>query len=746
MKKKGKNQNNEKFKLSKETKRGLIIIVLSAFIILSVLSLFHLAGRFGFWLEDVLKKIFGVGYFAFPFLLMGNLYFLIMTRKKKLNFLHYGGFFLFILSFYGILHLTVSPEESRESLSLGKGGGYVGLILGYPAVYFFDFWGGFILLLAIFLGSFLLVFNVSLDVLLSGMKVLKLALENFFRGFRYLKNKIHNKIQEKKFSQEIFEEEQESEHADEEDLQAEPNFTETQISSSAEKPKESASEEKQNMIDLKPSHTPLSKIKLPISLLEENGGKPTSGDIENNIKIIKKTLENFGIEVEMGKVSVGPTVTQYTLKPAEGIKLSRIVTLSADLSLALAAHPIRIEAPIPGKALVGIEVPNKKAAKVRLKDIITSAEFKKRPSNLMIALGKDVSGKVWLTDLTKNPHLLIAGSTGSGKTICINNIILGLLYQNDFQDLKFILIDPKRVELPVYNGIPYLATPVITSVKKTISALRWAVEEMDRRFETLSETGSRDIFSYRSKGNSMPSIIIIIDELADLMAAAGPEIEALIIRLAQMSRAVGIYLILATQRPSVNVITGLIKANITSRVAFSVASLADSRTILDLSGAEKLLGRGDMLFISAEVTKPKRLQGAFVTEQEIKRVTDYLKERCEEVDYDEEITEKYAVSKKSQEDDLGEDEEFIQEAKEIVVKEGRASSSLLQRRMRVGYNRAARIIEILEKRGVVGPLEGSRPREVLVSAEELYEDEGINKQENELSNDDSEENFVEEKK
>ncbi len=467
------------------------------------------------------------------------------------------------------------------------------------------------------------------------------------------------------------------------------------------------------------------KIDLPLNLLGVGGGKPTSGDIERNKEIIKGTLENFNIEVEMGDISVGPTVTQYTLRPAEGVKLAQIVSLSNDLALSLAAHPIRIEAPIPGKSLVGIEVPNKMVAQVRVRDIIDSKEFKKRDSNLMISLGKDVTGKIWFTDLTKNPHLLVAGSTGSGKTICINSIIISLMYQNSPEDIKFILVDPKRVELTTYNGTPYLPVQVVTDVRKTVNALKWAVREMEKRFDKFEKAGNRDILSYRAAGHEMPAIVIIIDELADLMGSAGPELEALIVRLAQKSRATGIHLILATQRPSVNVITGVIKANITSRIAFRVASLVDSRTILDSSGAEKLLGRGDMLFVSAEVSKPKRLQGAFVSENEVKRVTNHLRDKFEDIEYDEEITERPKNGQGMDSgDDGGEDEDLIEDAIEIIVNSRIASVSNLQRRMRIGYNRAARIIDILEEREIVSPPQGpNKGREVLVSREALEEDQ-----------------------
>ena len=458
------------------------------------------------------------------------------------------------------------------------------------------------------------------------------------------------------------------------------------------------------------------KIDLPLNLLESDSTKPNAGDIRANKLIIQKTLENFNIPVEMGEVKVGPTVTQYTLKPAEGVKLSYITTLHNDLALALAAHPIRIEAPIPGQSLVGVEVPNQKVAVIRLRQILSSNSFKKRKSNLTIALGRDVAGNIWLADLGKMPHCLVAGSTGSGKTVMLNSIIISLIYQNSPNDLRFILVDPKRVELTLYNDLPHLLTPVVTSVQKTINALKWAINEMDRRFDVMSEAKKRDIYAYNqaNSNNKLPYIVIIIDELADLMTVAAQEVEACIVRLAQMARATGIHLVMATQRPSVDIITGLIKANITSRVAFAVASLIDSRTILDFSGAEKLLGRGDMLFISPELSKPKRLQGAYVSDQEIKRIVEYLR-NIAEPSFQEDITESQSLGSGLGIGELKQDE-LLPQARGVVIQIGKASASFLQRRLRIGYARAARLLDLLEEEGTIGPADGAKPREVYKSS------------------------------
>ncbi|MDP1538451.1 MAG: DNA translocase FtsK, partial [bacterium] len=467
----------------------------------------------------------------------------------------------------------------------------------------------------------------------------------------------------------------------------------------------------------------------PLELLETDRGKATAGDIVTNSAIIKKTLENFGLPVEMSEINTGPTVTQYTLKPAEGIKLSKITTLSNNLSLALASHPIRIEAPIPGKSLVGIEVPNKIRCQIRLRGLIANPQFQTAASNLTIVLGKDVSGFSCYADLARMPHLLVAGATGTGKTIFLNSLILSLLYRNSPDILRFILVDPKRVEFSAYQDLPHLLTPVIFDPQRTINALKWLISEMEKRFDILSGNGSRNVDSYNEKiikegEKPLPYIVLIIDELADLMAAKGREMEAGIVRLAQMARAVGIHLVVATQRPSVEVITGLIKANITSRLTFQVASQVDSRTVFDMAGAEKLLGAGDLLFVSADISKPKRIQGAYVSEKEVKKIVDYIKTQREKLLLDQEVEfsdnhlvedlKKSLEIKESESFDgyVGDEDPLYEEAKKIIIEAKKASASFLQRRLRIGYARAARLLDILEERGVVGPGEGAKPREV----------------------------------
>ncbi|MCX6737124.1 MAG: DNA translocase FtsK, partial [Candidatus Parcubacteria bacterium] len=464
----------------------------------------------------------------------------------------------------------------------------------------------------------------------------------------------------------------------------------------------------------------------PLELLEADTERPTAGDIRANTNIIKRTLQNFGIEVEMAEINVGPTVTQYTLKPAEGIRLSRIVALQNDLSLALAANPLRLEAPIPGKSLVGIEVPNKSVAVVRLKNILEQPDFNENKNPLIFALGRDVTGNALSASLDKMPHLLIAGATGTGKSVCIHDIIISLLMRNSPEILKLILIDPKRVELSHYNGIPHLLTPVITDNKKALPALRWAIIEMEKRYDKLQSSGSRDIKSYNAKALSkkelpLPYIIIIVDELADLMMSYGRELEGAIVRLAQMARAVGIHLIISTQRPSVEVITGLIKANITARIAFQVASQIDSRTILDAAGAEKLLGNGDMLYLAPDSSKPKRIQASYVSEKEVEKIVSYILDQADKfIGTSEDITlddrsSMGTISQINLDNYSDEEDDMYDRAYDLVVDSQKASASFLQRRLRVGYARAARLLDILEERGVIGPGEGAKPRDVLIS-------------------------------
>lgn len=465
-----------------------------------------------------------------------------------------------------------------------------------------------------------------------------------------------------------------------------------------------------------------------VDLLDQKQDKADAGDVNGNAKTIHETFANFSIDVEMEGANIGPRVTQYTLKPPANVKLTKITALENNLALDLAAHSIRMEAPIPGKRAVGIEVPNVKAATVRLSSILQSQNWQSAGSNLSFGIGKDISGTPVVANLDKMPHLLIAGQTGSGKSVMINTLLTSMLYRNSPADLKLILVDPKQVELKPYDDIPHLLTPVITEPEKCISALKWAVAEMERRYKELADVRKRNIAEYNAvkKEEGMPYIVIVIDELADLMMMAARDVEALIVRIAQKARAVGIHLVLATQRPSVDVITGLIKANVPARIAFTTASQVDSRTIIDQMGAEKLLGQGDMLFLTADMPKPKRVQGAFISDDETNKVTDFIRMQRPPQYNDEIISQPVQIGKGGVVADTGTgdaDDDMWRDAVHVVLEARKASTSLLQRRLRIGYGRAARLIEQMEEQGIVSPADGSRPREVLVrSMDEVFGD------------------------
>ena len=471
----------------------------------------------------------------------------------------------------------------------------------------------------------------------------------------------------------------------------------------------------------------------PIDLLsppKQDTGGSSKAELMKSVQVLEQSLMSFGVEAKVVQVNRGPAVTRYELQPKQGVKVSRIVNLADDIALNLAASGIRIEAPIPGKSAVGIEVPNKEAASVSLREVIESDVFKKFPSKLAFGLGKDIDGEVRVADIAKMPHLLIAGATGSGKSVCINSLIISLLYKADPKEVKLILVDPKVVELSVYNGIPHLLIPVVNDPKKAAASLNWAVQEMTQRYRKFADMNVRDIRGYNTAVKEqpelelepLPQIVIIIDELADLMMVASKEVEEAICRLAQMARAAGVHLVIATQRPSVDVITGLIKANIPSRLAFAVSSGTDSRTILDMVGAEKLLGKGDMLFCPMGASKPTRIQGAFVSDKEVETIVAAVRVNAS---YDEDLIETVSggsVGGASGEDD--ELDEILPEAISFVVDKQKASISMLQRAFRIGFNRAARLMEAMYARGIVGPDEGSKPRKVLISREEFENDEG----------------------
>ncbi|HWT27365.1 MAG TPA: DNA translocase FtsK, partial [Mobilitalea sp.] len=530
----------------------------------------------------------------------------------------------------------------------------------------------------------------------------------------------------------------------EEPQHEEPQYKEQQYETQEEiKPKETvkdtmkASEDAESF-DIKPVAEQKEYIFPPYNLLNSPKAKIAKGTNDRNLKEtamkLQSTLESFGVHVTITNVSCGPAVTRYELQPEQGVKVARITSLADDIKLNLAAADVRIEAPIPGKAAVGIEVPNKENSMVAFREMIESHEFTEHPSDIAFAVGKDIGGQTIITDIAKMPHLLIAGATGSGKSVCINTLIMSILYKANPSDVRMIMVDPKVVELSVYNGIPHLLIPVVTDPKKASAALNWAVMEMTERYNKFAEAGVRDLKGYNEKVaevahlkdanyQKLPQIVIIIDELADLMMVAPGEVEDAICRLAQMARAAGLHLIIATQRPSVNVITGLIKANIPSRIAFAVSSAIDSRTIIDGSGAEKLLGKGDMLFFPSGYPKPVRIQGAFISDKEVSSVVEFLKKHNNEAQYSDEIKDKItnarmadgAVALQGGDDR----DEYFAEAGKFIIEKDKASIGMLQRVYKIGFNRAARIMDQLAEAGVVGPEEGTKPRKILMSPEQF---------------------------
>ena len=656
-----------------DVKKTIWIVFCLGVAILFILAGAGQAGPWGANIFGVLDKFFGWGYYLLPVIFFIVAFSLIAPERKRILWLTVVAGILFVASGLGVIDI-ISPGA----------GGLLGLVLGSLKKPF-GMTASLVITFVVLIASFLVVINKPVRM---------------------------PKIPKKEKS------------GEEPPLRVQDYQNEA---GKSEKKETALVEEKPALLVVaapkKEPTFPVKQAKIrnyvapPISLLTSSMEKPTVGDLRANANIIKRTLESFGIPVEMGEINVGPTVTRYTLKPAEGVKLARLIALNQDLALALAAHPVRIEAPIPGKSLVGIEVPNKSAALVRLGSLLAYPEFQKS-SPLSFVLGRNVSGEPVFADIAKMPHLLIAGATGSGKSIMIHSLITALLFKNSPEMLRLILIDPKRVELTIYENLPHLMSPVITENKKAMGVLRWAINEMERRYELLLRAGARDIKGYNQKGEKLPYLLIVIDELADLMASYGREVEGSIIRLAQMSRATGIHLAVSTQRPSVEVITGLIKANITSRIALQVASQVDSRTILDMAGAEKLLGSGDLLFVSSEHSKPRRIQGAYVTEDEVKKVTAFIKENNKPEENGEDainIEENGAPPADLEFDSYSDDsDELYDEAIRVVREAKKASASLLQRRLKVGYARAARLLDIMEEKGIVGPGEGAKPREVKI--------------------------------
>ncbi len=723
------------FKLDAETKRSVAVVFLCAFSLLLFFGMFDLGGSLGARLDGLLTWVFGWDRFFLPFISLVIVYHLAAPDRFQLRLKNAIGLCLFFLSFNPFMHILAVPEAGPVPDQVVRAvGGKLGYLLATPLLGLLGLWGVRILFGALFVTSLLLIFNLTIEdirTIIDWLKKLGVLIAQAISWpvkqlilLRETKGSSSTTAFSPSYDQSpAFQAAVSPEEGEEVSEEEGEEVLEDEEGEDVDLP-EGEEEEEEDLVAPVPVKKPKKhypKIEIPLDLLDKRDQKPTSGDVSHNREMIRRTLEKFGIPVDMGEVSIGPTVTQFTLKPSAGIKLSRITGLHNDLALALAAHPIRIEAPIPGKSLVGIEVPNLSVATVGMREILESKEFRERkPNALNFILGKDVAGKPWTADLGRMPHMLVAGATGSGKSVCLNVIIMTLLYTFSPEELKFLMVDPKRVELQVYNGLPHLVTPVITKTNETVNALKWALREMDHRYDLLSKVGARDLASYNARvEDKIPFLVIIVDELADLMATSSSEIEGPIVRLAQMARAVGIHLILATQRPSVDVITGLIKANVPARIAFAVASSIDSRTILDQQGAEKLIGRGDMLLSTAELATPKRVQGAFVSDTEISRVVEFIKSKYDPADYDYNVTQRAngsggAGSIGGGAGGSGEDDDpLMSDAKEEIIRAGKASASLLQRRLKVGYARAARLLDLLEQDGFIGPSDGAKPREIL---------------------------------
>jgi len=699
--------------VSVHTKQAIWAVMLFFLAVFIIISLMHSAGMVGDWTYTGLTFLLGGGAYLAPVACFFYIY--VLFNPKEDSGVSTSKIFGITLLFFSLLGFM--------TLSSSGLGGALGSLLATPLIYLMGNLAAGIVLGTLLFISIFLTFNTGL------------ALPAFLKKREPVVNENADidDLQLSKDDDREIEEETSNEDTASESLPAKaaPLKVMERLGLNREKPFTDASY-------TGPYTAP------PLSLLTHSKGRAKTGDVKANANTIKQTLKNFGIEVEMDQVEIGPTVTRYALKPAQGVKISKIVGLQRELELNLAAGTIRIEAPIPGKSLVGIEVPNIEKATIGLASLLASPEFTDSPHPLLVALGKDITGKAHFANVARMPHGLIAGTTGSGKSALIHDLVLSLLYRNSPEQLRMIMVDPKRVELTLYNGIPHLLSEVITDAKKALMALKWAVGEMDRRYDILQSKKVQNIASYHkniyqaakdaylAKGSPedekdelpepLPYIVVVMDELADLMHAYPRELEAAIVRLAQMSRAVGIHLLLATQRPSVNVITGTIKANIPTRLAMQVASQIDSRTILDQAGAEKLLGQGDMLFLSGEMSKPTRLQSAYVSEDELKKVVEFLKHQTDLQELDsidfgakgdgpgEESIYGSAV------DDADEDN-LYQEAKQTVIDTGRASTSFLQRKLRIGYSRAARLVDMLEERGVVGAQDGSKPREILTQSD-----------------------------
>ncbi|WP_294342067.1 DNA translocase FtsK [uncultured Clostridium sp.] len=699
---------------------GITLIAVGIFLLVTYINT-SFTGFLGRVSMNITRSLFGLGIFVLPFLLSIIGYTYIKSKGRVVFTKRFIGLMMFSAT-----TLLLFADISYESFYRAGGirafisttsffhGGMIAYTLMTPIRSFIGEVGSYILLILLYFISYLVMFDTSIKEVL---------------GYIISKKPERSEkwVEEEKEIVKDKEVKNNNNSIDKTDRIKIKNFEESkgEESSKGSKDSEESAEDITVELETKINNYLEEEYKLPdTNFLKENAAvkmnKHDKKELLDSAAKLEETLKSFGVNAKVIEVSKGPSVTRYELQPSAGVKVSKIINLSDDIALNLAAKGVRIEAPIPGKSAVGIEIPNQVTSAVFLREVLDSDVFKNSKSKLAFALGKDISGNCVVADLTKMPHLLIAGATGSGKSVCINTLIISILYKYSPNDVKLLMVDPKVVELNIYNGIPHLLIPVVTNPKKAAGALNWAVNEMTKRYNIFAETGVRNIEGYNElyqKGkveNKMQWIVIIIDELADLMMVCPGDVEDYIARLAQMARAAGMHLVIATQRPSVDVITGVIKANIPSRISFAVSSQIDSRTILDSSGAEKLLGKGDMLYYPVGESKPIRVQGAFITEEEVEKVVGYIKSQGESVDYKEEIIEAInCAHTKGTSSDSSEDDELLGEAIKIVMEEGQASASMLQRRMRVGYNRAARMIDSMEEKGIISGKDGSKPRTVL---------------------------------
>jgi len=711
---------------------GIAILAMAGFALASLISL--KTGSVGGFFSRVLTTLLGETAFVAP-IAAGFFGLALMIKRKALYVTPRGvGFILIYICLLGFIHAGTPAGEEFLPEHLTAYGGYAGGVIIKILRLFFGNLGGYLLLGATGIIAAILIADRSLVT----------GCNELHNQVRDNMGQLREKWQTRKSSlaaEDIFAEDEEPRRFDRpaavrknplflaaELIDEEPaSLSTAPVPEAAEAdrktPVSSTSSAAENKAQV--AEQPVNKGKgyhLPqISLLKKvnklKTGKSTK-EITDNVRILEETLASFGVSAKVVDVSQGPAITRYELQPAPGVKVSRIVNLADDIALKLAATGVRIEAPIPGKAAVGIEVPNKNVSVVLLRDVLETPEFQNAPSKLTVGLGYDIAGIPIIADLGKMPHMLVAGATGSGKSVCINTLILSILFKAAPEEVKFLLIDPKVVELSVFNGIPHLMAPVVTDSKKAASALRWAVQEMEKRYLLFAAAGVREIKRYNDcapEGNRLPYIVVIIDELADLMMVAPGDVEDAICRLAQMARAAGIHLVLATQRPSVDVITGIIKANIPSRISFAVSSQVDSRTILDMAGAEKLLGKGDMLFYPVGAPKPHRVQGAFVSDGEVEDVVAYTKRQAEP-EFAEDV---FSAEQETENEVCDEEDELLDDAIRLVLDTGQASISMLQRRFRIGYSRAARLIDMMEQMRIVGPNIGSKAREIIATAEVL---------------------------